>query len=70
MDVAIITGPVFFDKDEDFKADESSLLTLKWNNHKRGFDIIRTLDGEIVIDGKDLPNKKIATARLRELTGG
>ena len=48
------------------KAKESPSFDIRWNVGKRGFDVIRKSDREIVADGAKLPTRELAEAWIEK----
>ena len=48
------------------KAKESPSFEVRWNVGKRGFDVIRKSDREIVADGAKLPTRELADAWIEK----
>lgn len=65
LDVAVLREPVYFGP----KASEASGFEVRWNVGKRGFDIIRKSDREIVEDAGKFPTKELALKWIESMTG-
>ena len=49
---------------------KASKFEIKWNVGKRGYDVIRVSDREIIGDGHKLKTKEMALAWVEEMTKG
>jgi hypothetical protein len=47
---------------------ESDMFDVKWNVGKRGFDIIRKSDNQVIADGGSFPTRELAAEWIRKTT--